>query len=486
MQLFKRSDLTARSDSWRAMVKVVFSDTAEELFPRSYAAAAHQPKSNAEVGSSRRISICPSRNASIRGLAEACAASYIQAIWRGRLQRKGIGSSSGKLKAESDSHCWKGKGDDCGHLDVSGGPLPVRKCSESKLGEKGDDGLIDTKPSKSERQRFENKGVQTDAATSESLPDVQRKACSDEYLCEGEDHAPIACDFPDGVDGNSSRTEAVAVACKTALDEWKMQPIVMDGIEVVNVLHALGLVEGKELRALSEASTSTHRGKAFTLRLDGPLKSFRADILAHWESISTDGVGKGSFASRTGRQSRLSSKVAKLAKTHLLNLIDLPTAAIAFLEDNRGVVNCTEDIIQSLVMKLGLHASTTIRWTIDLRNSCRSLELASSFLQRRIDVASDVVDFITRWEAAVKFERYVALESERDGPFSVVVEGLRRSVVNLRAQLEEKDATILHLNDQIVRMSASGAAEGDDGEAASSTSRLNELLARLRAENEFG
>jgi len=307
--------------------------------------------------------------------------------------------------------------------------------------------------------------------------------------------------YPLGVNKSTERMGVIKAGCKLAYETWKNESLILEGSDIVKILDALSLVKEDALEELNAAARGGSKeeemvgdrdngkqpmGVTFSIPLTGNLKLLSRSMDNAWSSLEqriAEG-GTGQQKSRFPRKRRrVPLDAAKTIRKYLLTLMRIPEDALSVILNNVGVMKYSSKLAFDFLVKMGVTPSIIPDFsdvggggTTDIVNShsviscCKKCldVIQSSLLRRRVLVAIDVLTYVAQWENAVEYEHHRELEKEKSGPFGAVVENLRRSVSELRAELNFKVEKIAYLETEVERLRQIKAPNNKRKDSASS------------------
>lgn len=139
----------------------------------------------------------------------------------------------------------------------------------------------------------------------------------------------------------------------------------------------------------------------------------------------------------------------------MLKSIEIDNKTLSILNKDTDILTNDPETVQLFLSRLGVSRCLEARTTKISLDECLDIHghlfetIKSSILKKKITLAHDVVRFIIQWEEASKWQQDIATK----GPFGPVIEGLRKTILILRRQMEEKDQKINEMSCQIAELS---------------------------------
>ncbi len=226
--------------------------------------------------------------------------------------------------------------------------------------------------------------------------------------------------------------------------------ITINGFEVLNILQAMSVLSYREyellLKTLLSNSGSSAESKKYghkslyQIRLQGDIKEFESDINTAWLSLTKKAMelSPGSAVALRKKGTRLKPNSSSLvARTHLQQLVDLDNESLSILERNQDILSYDNRTINSFLESLGVgdlkHEVKESCTIIDYLNTFERSE-DSSFVRTKVKAASEIIRYIKEWEKTL-----CSSYSEKDN-------------FALLSQIIEKDEIISALKGQVAKL----------------------------------
>ncbi len=202
-----------------------------------------------------------------------------------------------------------------------------------------------------------------------------------------------------------------------------LRSIELSGFETLNVLQAMSVLGFTEYEILLKVLLSSKNDSSnnkfrqpssrYTVRLDGDIEDFEEDINAAWTSLSkraldmSPGTASVFLRKKDNRRLKFHSS-SHVARTHLQQLISLSKESLLILEQNEDILSYDRITIEKYLLSLGLDHKMHLcddkgqhcDWTVIdfLKAINKSTSEQSSFEQTKTKAALEVIGHVVEWE----------------------------------------------------------------------------------------
>jgi len=350
-----------------------------------------------------KISVFPS-DGSLRGIAEACAASYIQSVWRGcsyRLRVKAIKLRDSAITLETATQIKQ-------PLNVPEINIYRKQCLDNI------NAITEMK------DEFDDENDQTFVKTkcpaslikiSPSPPIVEQTSVS----VSGATPEPQV-PYPDGVNRRSKRRDVIKTGCINAFGKWTNSSIELEHAEVIALWH-LHNKPSPAVKKRYEASLlgydskrigerrNQNRQLTYNFPLDRENLSGVQEVVIM--ALQNDRSRKQNFQRR--RRNSVTSQTAASVQRTLLHYLKLPVDAALYLMKYKKLISYSKSQILSFFITLGSFDARMIN-KFKAKKSQQIPEkdlmrIRPIVLRQRTRIALDVLHFVSRWELALSSDR---------------------------------------------------------------------------------
>ncbi len=403
-------------------------------------------------------------NYTIVALAQNCAATQIQAIWRGIFCRK----------CKYDSFL----------------ELNINRCSESKHDRKTDGRVAAALTIQKKWRRYTTIISAAEKLTTSERPEVSNSA----PMSEEKKNVSLQTDLYDigisslelggmeegraanlsRLNASSTRKEVVKCANEFCCSNNR-DAIELNGFEILNVLRAMSFLQPKEYEILLKTLLSSSNNNSghklgdtlrFNLKLMSSLEEFEKDIHSAWKILTRKTAEVSQSSTTLIRRKRNRFKLnssSQVALSHLQKLVKLTDESLSILELNENVMLYGDATIEAFLTSMGLEVDggsrDIIHGTLVDQLEAMLKKAENSFIRVRVESALEVVQFISLWErTSGKYSHPLGLgrNEQTFESFESILKAKNLVISKLENELEELRQKIKSNRDHICSCNKEG------------------------------
>ena len=398
----------------------------------------------------------------IQTLAEACAATSIQAFWRGKYQ-------------QIHKYCMNRK-------DPSFRRPPTPADATKERCEKMASITI--------KHLWQSKKV----STQQTIKTMQKKELTPETKIQSKNSENVASCINDCKEGDAffkiqspiapelfskgcTRREVIMKARN--ISSSRRKEISLRGTEITKIFKDMELVSSEEYEGIMKIVADIEKedggsGIYYNITLVGPIVDFQKQLATAWIIFTQKAHISQTMALKKAAKLKLDLVATKM-RSHILDLVDLQEESLSFLINNPGVMQYSKDCIKAFLQTTGIHNVTTTKGNIQwiLLNYLKKLEnrAQSAFLRGRIQTMIELVYLISQWESAGDCNHLN--NKEHDSFLERNIEDHRIEIAHLRRELEAKNKCIADLSHES-KILKKRVGEGDNRQHSSDSNQSGE------------
>lgn len=190
----------------------------------------------------------------------------------------------------------------------------------------------------------------------------------------------------------------------------------LSGFEILNILQAMSVLVHREYEILSKTILSNFNGSKrkseypFSVRLTGPIRDFEKDINSAWKSLiktaSELSPSSAMFLRKKGNRLK-SNSTSEVARSHIQKLISLSGESLSIIEHNENIILYDDETIRTFLQSIDLDMDDDDSDNDDEMYGKRTIldylerkrhKATSSYLRTKIENAIEVLNLVVSWE----------------------------------------------------------------------------------------
>lgn len=256
--------------------------------------------------------------------------------------------------------------------------------------------------------------------------------------------------YPLGTNSRCTRKEVIMKA--RDISSSKRKEISLQGIDIAHIFKDMDLVSSKEYEGTQKSIAKIGReegggGIYYTIPLIGPLFAFQKQLASAWIIFTQKAHISQTMALKKAAKLKV-DLIAKRMRSHIFNMVDLQEESLSFLINNPGVMEYSKNCIKGFLKTAGLHNMNATKGNLQRTLSSYLKELEShtqsAFLRGRIQTMAEIVHFMSQWEGAGGY--IVSNNKDNDNFLERNIEDHRFEISHLRRELETKNKCIADLS----------------------------------------